>query len=192
MKEEKIDVLGIGNAMVDILAHVDDDFLAANGVEKDIMNLVSDEKSNEIYGNLKKVEKEISGGSVANTIYGLGKMGIKTGYIGKISNDRLGKVFAEDIRKAGVEYDTRPLSEERGIATSRCIILVTPDATRSMNTYLGASGYITPFDVDETMIRRADITYLEGYLFDKEEAKKAFKLAADIAHRAAKKIALSL
>jgi len=189
--ENKLDVLGMGNAMVDILANVTDEFLIENDVQKDAMNLVDAERSKYLYERID-VKKETSGGSLANSIHGLAKLGIKSGFIGKVTDDADGKIFSDDIRAAGVEYTTRYLPNDKGISTSKCIILLTPDATRSMNTYLGASGYITPFDVDEDMISRAEITYLEGYLFDKPEAKKAFKMIAEIAHKERKKIALTL
>jgi len=191
MSKEELDIVGIGNAIVDVFANVDENFLKENNIEKGIMTLISEADAEKIYGQIKP-KKEISGGSVANTIFSLSQLNIKTGYIGKISDDKLGDTFTKEMRSAGTVYKTKPLLKEKEVSTSRCMVMVTPDADRTMCTYLGASSYITALDVDEDLIKSASITYLEGYLFDKEEAKKAFKYTAEIAHRVGKKIALSL
>lgn len=191
MNEEKLDIVGIGNAIVDVLVSSDEGFLKDSKIEKGIMTLISKEDAERIYQTIKP-EKQISGGSVANTIFSLSQMKVKTGYIGKVSDDELGKTFVEEMHSAETVYKTKPLTGEKDVSTSRCMVFVTPDADRTMCTYLGASNHITISDVDENLIKSASITYLEGYLFDREEAKKAFKHAADVAHKAGNKIALSL
>ena len=191
MSKDKIEVLAMGNAIVDMTAIVTDEFLTEHDVTKGIMHLVDSEKSNEIYKNID-VSNVSAGGSAANTIYSLAKLGVSSGFIGKISEDELGGMFEDSIKGVGVEYKTKPVSQDKEVSTSKCMVLITPDSERTMCTYLGASGHITAFDVDEEMIAKSEITYLEGYLFDGDETKKAFKMVADIAHKGGKKIALSL
>jgi len=185
----KLDVLGVGNAIVDVLAETDDAFLAANGVTKGAMTLIDTPRAQALYAAMPP-GIEASGGSAANTMAGIASLGGKCAYIGKVSSDQLGEVFAHDIRAIGVDFHSRPFTQ--GEPTARCLILVTPDAQRSMNTYLGASSYLDESDLDPALIASAQITYLEGYLFDRPDAKAAFFAAAKIAHDAGRKVALTL
>lgn len=183
------DVTGIGNAIVDVIAHADDAFLAAEGIEKGAMTLIDTDRAQALYEKMGP-GVEMSGGSAGNTIAGLALLGGKAAYIGKVADDLLGTVFAHDIRASGVHFATAPL---KGAApTARCLILVTPDAQRSMNTYLGACVELGPDDVDEALIRDSQVVYLEGYLFDPPAAKEAFRKAAAIAHAAGRQVSLSL
>jgi len=189
MTNPSIDVLGIGNAIVDVLAHADDAFLAANGIEKGSMSLIDTARADELYG-LMAPAMEKSGGSAANTMVGVAGLGGKSAYIGKVRDDQLGAVFAHDIAAAGVSYGTPKATS--GEPTARCLIMVTPDAQRSMSTFLGASASLCVDDVDETLVASAAITYLEGYLFDPAPAKEAFYKASNAAHAAGRKVALTL
>ena len=185
----KIDVLGVGNAIVDVLAETDDAFLTAEGIAKGGMTLIDTPRANALYSRMPP-GIEMSGGSAANTMAGIASLGGSCAYIGKVANDQLGEVFAHDIRAIGVGFATRPLTG--GEPTARCLILITPDAQRSMNTFLGASSFLGEDDLDAALIRSASVTYLEGYLFDRPEAKAAFFAAAKIAHQAGRKVALTL
>ncbi len=185
----EIDVVGIGNAIVDVLAETDDAFLAMEGIAKGGMTLIDTARAEALYARMPP-GIEMSGGSAANTIAGIASLGGKCAYIGKVADDQLGEVFAHDIRAIGVGYATPPLPG--GEPTARCLILITPDAQRSMNTFLGVSSFLGVNDVDPALIRSAKITYLEGYLFDRPEAKAAFFAAARIAHEAGRKVALTL
>jgi sugar/nucleoside kinase (ribokinase family) len=185
----EIDVLGIGNAIVDVLAEADDDFLDREGIAKGGMTLIDTERAAGLYSRMKP-GIEISGGSAANTMVGIASLGGRCHYIGKIADDQLGAVFAHDITAAGVAYATPPLTG--GEPTARCLILITPDAQRSMNTFLGASAFLDLGDLDVDQIGAAQVTYLEGYLFDRPDAKAAFFAAAKIAHAAGRKVALTL
>ncbi len=189
MSEPDYDVVGLGNAIVDIISNQDDSFLAEWGITKDAMNLIDALRADALT-EASVDALETSGGSGANTIAGVASFGGKAAYIGKVAEDRLGKVFREDMSKIGVPFDTAPLVG--GEATARSIIFVAPDGARSMNTYLGASVEFSPADVDDTVVRAGRILYLEGYLFDKEAAKAAFVHAAEIAHAAGRKVALTL
>ncbi len=189
MSDASIDVLGIGNAIVDVLAHSDDAFLTTNGIEKGSMSLIDTARADELY-SLMAPAIEISGGSAANTMVGVAGLGGAAAYIGKVRDDQLGAVFAHDIGAAGVSFDTAKAVE--GEPTARCLIMVTPDAQRSMNTFLGASATLSPEDVDPGHIASAAVTYLEGYLFDPAPAKEAFYKAADAAHAAGRRVALTL
>jgi len=189
MTDLKYDVAGIGNAVVDVLAHADDDFLKTNDIPKGAMTLIDGDRATELYGKMA-AGVEISGGSVANSIACVASLGGKGAYIGKVRDDQLGEIFAHDIRSLGVEFKTPPATD--GPPTARCLILVTPDAQRSMNTFLGACTGLGPDDVDEAIVSAAKITYLEGYLFDPPHAKEAFYKAAAMAHTAGRKVALSL
>lgn len=189
MQPPELDVVGIGNAIVDIIAHADDAFLAEHGMQKGGMMLIDEAKAEALYGAMGPTV-QLSGGSAANTIAGLASLGSVTGYIGKVKEDTLGQIFRHDIRSAGVRFPTQPAQD--GPSTARCLIFVTADAQRTMNTYLGASANLSPADVDEGLIRSAKITYLEGYLYDPPHAKAAFHRAAEIAHDAGRKVALSL
>ena len=183
------DILGIGNAIVDVIAHADDRFLTDRGITKGGMTLIDADGATSLYGDMA-AGIEMSGGSAANTIAGAASLGARAAYIGKVRNDQLGEVFAHDIRAIGVHYDT-PLAEA-GPPTARCLILVTPDAQRSMNTFLGASQELGPDDVDAALVAAATITYLEGYLWDPVHAKAAFRKAMDIAHGAGRQVAMTL
>jgi len=189
VSKPKFDVVGLGNAIVDVLARADEAFLADHGIVKDVMQLVDEPRALELT-DLAKDAVITSGGSGANTIAGLSSFGAKAAYIGKISNDDLGHQFMREMMKAGVPFHTRPLEE--GPATARSVIFVTEDGHRSMNTYLGASVLFSREDVAPDLIRDSAILYLEGYLFDRDEAKEAFVYAAEIARAAGRKVAITL
>ncbi|MEM1103243.1 MAG: adenosine kinase [Pseudomonadota bacterium] len=189
MTSPTIDVLGIGNAIVDVLAQADDAFLETHGIEKNSMTLIDEGQADALYAAMGS-GREISGGSVANSIAGVASFGGVGSFIGKVRDDQLGAVFAHDLRAVGVHFDT-PFAKS-GPATARSLINVTPDAHRSMSTFLGACVGLTPEDVDEPQVSSAQITYLEGYLFDKEDAKQAFRRAAEIAVGAGRKTAMTL
>lgn len=187
--ETKFDVIGIGNAIVDVLAQAGDGFLDAHRLEKGAMTLVDARESERLYAAMPP-GVEVSGGSAANTMAGIASLGGRAAYIGKVRDDQLGRVFRHDIRAAGVAFDTPPASD--GPATARCLIVVTPDAQRTMQTYLGASVELTQDDVDPDLIASAQVTYLEGYLWDRPTAKAAFVRASELAHAAGRKVALTL
>ncbi len=189
MPATPIDVLGIGNAIVDVIAHADDAFLDTHGMPKGGMALIDEARAEAIY-EVMGAGIQASGGSAGNTIAGVASLGGKAGYIGKVKADTLGHVFTHDIRALGVQFDTPAATD--GPATARCLILVTSDAQRTMNTFLGACANLTPDDIDEALVASAGITYLEGYLFDPPHAKEAFRKAARIARGAGRKVALSL
>jgi sugar/nucleoside kinase (ribokinase family) len=186
---EVIDVVGIGNAIVDVLAHCDDDFVARMSLTKGSMTLIDAVRAEELYAAMGPAI-EISGGCAANTAVGVASLGGKAAFIGKVGNDQLGGIFRHDVRAAGVRYDIPPATSTT--PTARSMILVTPDAERTMNTYLGACQELTPDDIDPHLIQRAKVTYLEGYLWDPPAAKQAFLKAARIAHDAGQEVALSL
>jgi sugar/nucleoside kinase (ribokinase family) len=185
----QLDVVGIGNAIVDVLSKTDDAFLQNNSIHKGTMTLVDAVRSEALYAKMKAAV-EVSGGSAANTIAAMASMGSRVGFIGKVARDQLGDVFRHDIRSAGVAFNTPPL--ENDVPTARCMVMITPDAQRTMNTYLGACVWLTADDLDADMIREAQVTYLEGYLFDQDHAKQAFRKAATIARAAGRKVALTL
>lgn len=189
MSSVKFETLGIGNAIVDVIAQADDAFLKENDIAKGGMTLIDADQATTLYGKMP-AGIEISGGSAANTIAGIASLGGQTAYIGKTAKDQLGEVFAHDIRATGVTYETAQLTD--GTPTARCLILVTPDAQRSMSTFLGASSQLTPDDIDAEMVAASGIVYLEGYLFDPDHAKEAFRKAAKLAHDAGRKVALTL
>ncbi len=189
MAEKLYDVVGIGNAIVDIIARADDGFLSKHDLAKGFMRLIDAEEANRLYAAMGPAV-ERSGGSAANTIAGLASFGAKCGFIGRVALDQFGGIFHHDIRSLGVAYDTPPAVD--GPPTARCLILVTPDGERTMNTFLGASVDFTSADVDRSLIERATIVYLEGYLFDRKPAKAAFRDAAGIAKLAGAKVALTL
>ena len=189
MAELALDVVGVGNAIVDVLAQAEDGLLDELGLDKGAMTLIDAERADALYGRMASAI-EVSGGSAANTLAGIASFGGRGAYIGKVRDDQLGAVFSHDIRAAGVDYRSRPVDE--GAPTARCLIFVTPDAQRTMQTYLGVSVELGPDDIDPEAIGAAQITYLEGYLFDKEPAKEAFVKAAELAHAAGRKVALSL
>lgn len=189
MSATKLDVIGIGNAIVDVLWKTDDAFLAAHGIAKGTMTLIDAERAETLYAAMGQTV-EVSGGSAANTIAGVASLGGTAGFIGRVKNDGLGAVFAHDIRALGVVYDT-PMATH-GAPTARCLILVTPDAQRSMNTFLGASQDLHESDIDPAFIAGAKFVYLEGYLWDPPAAKRAFRKAIEAAKAAHTKVAFSL
>jgi len=189
MTQTDIDVIGIGNAIVDVLSQTDDDFLNENGLAKGAMTLIDADQAEGLYAKMGP-GVEVSGGSAANTIACLASLGGKGAFIGKVRNDQLGDVFRHDIRAGGVTFETKP--KEDGAPTARCLIFVTPDAERTMQTFLGASVELGPDDIDEDLISRSAVTYLEGYLWDPPLAKEAFVKAAKIAAGAGRKVSLSL
>ncbi len=189
MTSAKYDVLGIGNAIFDVLVQTDEAFLAAHGMTKGGMALIDETRAASIYRDMGPAV-EMSGGSAANTIVGLASLGARTAYIGKIKDDQIGRLYAHDIRAAGVAFPTAPAAD--GPATGCSYILVTPDGERTMNTYLGAAQQLTPADIDAAEVAASSIVYLEGYLWDPKDAKDAFVKAAAIAHQAGRQVALTL
>ncbi len=189
MAEARFDVLGIGNAIVDVIARTDDDFLIAQGMHKGSMQLIDEARAAALYDAMGPAV-EVSGGSAANTIVGVASLGARAAFIGKVKDDELGAVFAHDIRAAGVSFTTPPASA--GPSTARCYVLVTPDSERTMNTYLGAAQDLHPNDIYPDAIASSRIVYLEGYLWDPPHAKDAFLKAAKIAHGAERDVALTL
>jgi sugar/nucleoside kinase (ribokinase family) len=189
MTSARYDVLGIGNAIVDVIARTGDEFLVAHDMRKGTMQLIDEERATRIYESMGPAV-EISGGSAANTVVGIASLGGRATFVGKVRDDSLGDVFAHDIRAAGVAFETPPASE--GASTGRCYVLVTPDGERTMNTFLGAAQDLHPKDIDDEAVAAAAITYLEGYLWDPKHAKSAFVKAAKIAHGANRLVALTL
>ena len=189
MPEPAYDVVGIGNAIVDVLSHAEDAFLEAHALPKGAMTLIDHDRAGRLY-DVMGPAIEMSGGSAANTIAGLASFGAACGFIGKVRADQLGEVFAHDIRSLGVRFDTPPAAD--GPSTARSLIVVTPDAQRTMATFLGASAGLGPEDVDQALIGAAKVTYLEGYLWDPPRAKDAFRRAIEIAHGAGRRVALTL
>src|SRR6478735_2163893 len=189
MTAPRYDVLGIGNAIVDVIARADDDFLVAQGMHKGTMALIDEARAQAIYAAMGPAV-ESSGGSAANTIVGVASFGARAAFVGKVKDDTLGHVFGHDIRASGVAFETKAASD--GPATACCYVLVTPDGERTMNTYLGAAQNLRPSDIDPNVIGSAAITYLEGYLWDPKDAKEAFVKAAKAAHDAKRQVALTL
>ncbi len=188
MSRATYDVVGIGNALVDVNAHVDDDFLATHNLQKGTMALIDARRAEEVYRGMPPAV-ESSGGSAGNTIAGVASLGGRAAYIGKVCDDQLGRVYRHDIQALGVRFDVAPATSG---STGRCLIVVTPDAERTMQTYLGAGADLGSDDVDEQLIVDAEVTYLEGYLWDPPGAKEAFLKAARIAHAAGRKVSLTL
>lgn len=189
MSETELDVVGVGNAIVDVLARSSDTFLLEHQLAKGGMTLIDEARARELYACMGPAQ-ETSGGSAANTMAGVASLGGKPAYIGRVANDQLGEIFSHDMRSSGIHFAVRPASS--GPSTARCLILVTPDAQRTMNTYLGACVDLCPEDVDEDLVRRGKVLYLEGYLWDKPKAKEAFVKAARVASAAGRRVALSL
>ena len=189
MTSTTYDVIGVGNAIVDVLSPTEDGFLTQHGLDKGMMTLIDTDQAAALYDAMGP-GIEASGGSAANTLAGIASLGGNGAYLGKVRNDTLGRVFSHDIKAIGVDYRTPPATD--GAATARCLIFVTPDAQRTMQTYLGISVELGPDDIDEGAIADSRITYLEGYLFDPPAAKQAFVKAAEIAHAAGRKVALTL
>ena len=185
----RTDVIGIGNAIVDVIARTEDDFLVRHDMRKGTMALIDEARAGAIYDAMGPAV-EISGGSAANTIVGVASLGARAAFVGKVKHDVLGGVFAHDIKAAGVRFATPAAAG--GPSTGRCYVLVTPDGERTMNTFLGAAQELYPGDIDADAIASAGITYLEGYLWDPPHAKEAFLKAAKIAHAAERWVALTL
>jgi sugar/nucleoside kinase (ribokinase family) len=185
----EIDVLTVGNAIVDIIARADDDFLVRENINKASMNLIDAERAEHLYAAMGPAI-EASGGSAGNTAAGIASLGGKAAYFGKVADDHLGSIFTHDIRAIGVDFNTKPLI---GLPpTARSMIFVTPDGERTMNTYLGACVELGPEDIDADVVARAQITYFEGYLWDPPRAKEAIRLAAGIAHNFDRNVAITL
>jgi sugar/nucleoside kinase (ribokinase family) len=182
-------VVGIGNALVDVIAHADDTFIDRHDLTKGSMTLIETERAVELYRALGSAV-EMSGGSAANTMCGVASFGGRAAYVGKVSNDDLGEVFGHDLLAVGVTF--RPGSGSDGVPTGRCIIVVTPDAQRTMNTYLGVSSLLCVPDLDESTIAEGAVLYMEGYLYDRDDAKEAFRHAAWVAHTHGRQVSLTL
>jgi len=186
----RIDVVGIGNALVDVLSHENDEFVDEHGLEKGAMTLIDTDRAEALYAAMGP-STEISGGSAANTMVGIASFGGSSAFIGRVNDDQLGSVFGHDIRAAGVEFSTAPATGSDD-PTGRCLIVVTPDAQRTLNTYLGASARLGPADLDHDLLGRAQVLFLEGYLWDEPDAKDAFRQAARRAHEAGNRVAFTL
>ncbi len=184
-----LDVVGIGNALVDVIAHHDDTFLHREALVKGSMTLIEADRAMTLYDSMG-AGIHLSGGSAANTMTGVASFGGKAAYIGKVAGDPLGEVFRHDLRAVGVTYENEPGTTD--VPTGRCLIVVTPDAQRTMNTFLGVSSLLVPQDVDEALVARAEVVYLEGYLFDRDGAKEAYRKASAAAHAAGGKVSLTL
>jgi sugar/nucleoside kinase (ribokinase family) len=189
MAAQEFDITGIGNAIVDVIARAEDDFLVREKIAKGGMSLIDEPRTLSLYDAMGP-GTIISGGSAANTIVGAQALGAKAAFIGKVKADEVGHAFTHDLKATGVHFTTPPAKD--GPSTARCLVLVTPDGERTMNTYLGACQNLTEHDVDEALIANSKITYLEGYLWDPPAAKKAFIKAAEIAHKASRAVALTL
>ena len=189
MPDLNLDVVGIGNALVDVITPCDDEFVTSHGVVKGSMTLIDTDRAESLYRAMGP-GVEMSGGSAANTMTGIASFGGRAGYVGKIAADQLGDVFAHDLRAVGVAFESQPA--RLGVPTGRSLILVTPDAQRTMNTYLGVAELLNPGDIDDAFVASGRVTYLEGYLWDRPEAMEAYRKAAAITHSAGGKVALTL
>jgi len=189
MTAPTLDIVAIGNAIVDVIAQADDDFIASEGVAKGSMRLMDEATSDSLYSRMGP-GREISGGSAANTVAGMAALGCRGGFIGQVADDQLGEVFAHDIRANGIVFDTPVRSGQP--STARCLILVTPDAQRTMNTFLGASQFLPEAALDADLIESAAILYLEGYLWDPEEPRAAMRKGIALAREAGRKVAFTL
>lgn len=183
------DVVGIGNALVDVIAHANDELLARESLVKGAMTLIDTERAVSLYRVLPTAV-EMSGGSAANTMCGVASFGGRAAYVGKVADDDLGQVFGHDLRAVGVQF--RPGLPDGETPTGRCLIVVTPDAQRTMNTYLGVSSLLCPEDLDLDTIAAGKVLYMEGYLYDRDDAKEAFRKAAAVAHEAGRLVSLTL
>jgi sugar/nucleoside kinase (ribokinase family) len=186
---DRFDILAIGNALVDVLAFEGDTFVAKTGIDRGVMNMVDAARSDEIYAEMGPA-REISGGSAANTAAGVASFGGSAAFIGRVGDDTFGRVFTHDLRSLGVHFDS-PVADD-GMATGRCLVVVTPDAERTMCTYLGAANQLDVVAIDESVVAAAGVTYLEGYLWDEPQAKDAIRRAAKLAHAAGNRVALTL
>ncbi|MEB3159815.1 MAG: adenosine kinase [Synechococcus sp.] len=184
-----LDVVGIGNAIVDVLVQTEDRFLQEQGLQKGGMALIDEQQAERLY-QASGPGQETSGGSVANTMVGIAQLGGRTGFIGRVRNDQLGSIFSHDIRAVGARFDTPAATS--GASTARCLIYVTPDAERTMCTFLGASTQLEPDDLDLSMVQQTKVLYLEGYLWDSPAAKRAFIAGAEACRAAGGQVALSL
>ncbi len=189
MPDTEFDVLCIGNAIVDVMARAEDDFLVAEGLAKGTMHLIDAERAETLYAAMGPAI-EASGGSAGNTAAGIASLGGRAAFIGKVADDTLGQFYRHDMRAVGVDFATLPLVD--GAPTARSMILITPDGERTMNTYLGACQALGPDDIVEETVSRSAVTYMEGYLWDPPEAKRAFRRAAEVAHRAGRETSLTL
>ena len=189
MTANGLDILALGNAIVDVLAQTDERFLVEHGLAKGSMQLIDEGRAEALYAAMGPATI-VSGGSAANTAVGAASLGARVGFVGKVRDDELGRLFTHDLNAVGVRFETAPATD--GPATARSFILVTPDGERTMNTYLGACQTLGPADLDEAMLRAARIVYLEGYLWDPADAKEAFRKAVGVAHAAGNKVALTL
>lgn len=187
--QARFDIVGIGNAIVDVLAHADDAFIDAHGLRKGSMTLIAEDVADVLYREMGPAV-EVSGGSCANTIAGAAALGSRVAFVGKVADDQLGSIFRHDLTSARVHYDT-PASDD-GPSTARCLVMVTPDAQRTMATYLGACGELGPDDIDTELIAAAAWVYFEGYLWDPPQARRALRDAIDLAHRHGRKVAMTL
>jgi sugar/nucleoside kinase (ribokinase family) len=190
MPDTVLDVVAIGNAIVDVIAHADEEFLVSHGMTKGSMQLIEADVAHALYDDMGP-GVEMSGGSAANTVAGIASLGGNPGFIGRVAADVLGEVFTHDLRAAGVHYEPLDVvADERG--TARCLILVTPDAQRTLNTYLGVSGLIGANDIDLELVKSAQVVFCEGYLWDLPDAKAAMRLAMQTAREAGVKVAFTL
>ena len=189
MIPKALDIVAIGDAIVDVIATAEDSFLKTHGLTKGSMQLLSPNEADALYAAMGPA-REISGGSAANSMAGVAALGLDAGFIGQVADDQLGAIFAHDMKSLGVRFDTPPISA--GLPTGRCLIIVTPDAQRTMNTCPGASHELTPERLDEAMIRSSSITFLEGYLWGPERPRAAMLRAARIAHEAERTVAFTL
>jgi sugar/nucleoside kinase (ribokinase family) len=188
---KKYQIVGVGNALVDVLAHCDDSFLAEEGIDKGVMQLIDTKRAAELYAKMGSAE-EVSGGSGANTIAGIAALGGRTGFMAKLRDDQLGRIFAHDIQAQGTDFATKQAPSDHPNETGRCLILVTPDGERSMNTYLGVSCELSVDDLNHDMLADTDWVYLEGYLFDSPANQAAFASAIETTSAAGGKVALTL
>lgn len=189
MTDRRLDVLAIGNAIVDVIADADDQFLEAQGMHKGAMRLIDESEAKELYDAMGP-GRELSGGSAGNTVAGVASLGLRAGFVGQLGRDQLGEIYAHDIHSLGIEFET-PLRSDVG-ATARSLILVTPDAQRTMNTFLGAAQKLGPDAVDPAQVARARILYLEGYLWDPEDPRRAMVKAIGAARSSGAKVAFTL
>jgi sugar/nucleoside kinase (ribokinase family) len=191
MPEQSLDVVAVGSAIVDVLAHADEAFLERHGMTKGSMQLITPELATAIYDDMPPAV-ETSGGSAANTVAGVASLGGRPGFIGRVADDVLGEVFTHDLRAAGVHYEPLEVAADGEHGTGRCLILVTSDAQRTMNTYLGVASLLSPKDIDLDLVTRAQVVFCEGYLWDLPDAKEGIRQAMDAARAAGVKVAFTL